>query len=88
MPDDCAAGRAVHVHRGVDPQLAGAVDGFFEVDQAPAVDVVHTRLAEVGGGGEQHVADLRVVEVGETLHQQCQATADVGAAMELPELNA
>ncbi len=77
LPDLRAAGAGVHHHVGVHAQQARAFDGALQVDQAPAVDVVHARRAEVVGGGEQHVAHLRVGQVRETLHQQRQRAGDV-----------
>ena len=72
LPDHGAACATVHLHAGIDPQLPRPINGFFEVDQPPAIHVIDTGRAKVLSGGQQHITDLRVVQVREALHQQPQ----------------
>ncbi len=72
-----ATGLLVHHHVGVHAQLAVAFDGLGQVHQAPAVDIVHALGTEIGGGGQQHIAHLRVVQVREAFEQQAERAGDV-----------
>ncbi|CUZ97960.1 Uncharacterised protein [Serratia marcescens] len=56
---------------------ARAVDGFAQVDHPPAVERVDARRAHVGGGGFQHVGNLRRAHVRETLQQHRHRAGDV-----------
>ncbi|CAI2017227.1 Uncharacterised protein [Serratia marcescens] len=56
---------------------ARAVDGFAQVDHPPAVERVDARRAHVGGGGFQHVGNLRRAHVREALQQHRHRAGDV-----------
>ncbi|CAB5698868.1 Uncharacterised protein [Serratia marcescens] len=56
---------------------ARAVDGFAQVDHSPAVERVDARRAHVGGGGFQHVGNLRRAHVREALQQHRHRAGDV-----------
>ncbi len=58
-------------------QHARAVDGFAQVDHPPAVERVDARRAHVGGGGFQHVGNLRRAHVREALQQHRHRAGDV-----------
>ncbi len=58
-------------------QHARAVDGFAQVDHPPAVERVDARRPHVGGGGFQHVGNLRRTHVRETLQQHRHRAGDV-----------
>src|SRR5690606_897195 len=72
-----ATGGGVHHHLGVHAQLAVAFDRLAQVQQAPTIDLVHARRAQVGGGGQHDVAYLGGGEVREALQQQAQGAGHV-----------
>ncbi len=56
---------------------ARAVDSFAQVDHPPAVERVDARRAHIGGGGFQHVGNLRRAHVREALQQHRHRAGDV-----------
>ncbi|CAI1217777.1 Uncharacterised protein [Serratia marcescens] len=81
-------GRAIgHARRIRDAELRGnildgiehtrAVDGLAQVDHPPAIERIDARRAHVGGGGFQHVGNLRRGHVREALQQHRHRAGDV-----------
>ncbi len=57
-----------HIGRPVACELARALDRLGRIDQAPAVQRVHARVAQVGGGGQQGL--LQVGSAHPRIHAQ------------------